>query len=95
MSAPFESVEEMFLRLSDPTHTSWPDAFRFLYTHPETAGPMMHAFRDTLSQLGVEPSGKDPATGESIYSLSDVAQVFGVPMDDLGAAIRESGCGDC
>lgn len=69
----------------------WGEAFRFLASQPETASLMLGTFRETLEQMGVEPSGADPVTGEPRYSLSDVARAAGVPESQLDVAITDAG----
>jgi hypothetical protein len=85
----FESVHQAILILSDPSHPSWGDAFDFLSRHPETAGLMLETFRDTLHQMGLSPSGTDPATREATYGLTEVARTLGVLESDLDASAQE------
>ncbi len=68
----------------------WGEAFRFLASQPETASLMLGTFRETLEQMGVEPSGVDPVTGEPRYSLSDVAMAMRVPESQLDVAITDA-----
>lgn len=86
---PPHTIEEALLVLADPTHAGWSQAFRFLCDHPDTAAVMLDTFRDTLAELGVEPSGTDPQTGEPAYNLGDVARAMGIPEGDLDAAVGE------
>ncbi|MCU0833359.1 MAG: hypothetical protein MUC77_02810 [Chromatiaceae bacterium] len=88
MSQPL-TIEHALLVLADPTDAAWSQAFRFLCDHPETAGIMLDTFRDTLMELGIEPSATDPKTGEPTYALGDVARAMGIPEADLGAAVSE------
>ena len=44
---------------------------------------MLETFAETLAELGVAPSGVDPASGEPAYSLDDVARALGVPGAEL------------
>ena len=71
------------MALADPSKPAWADAFRFLCGHPDTERPMLDSFRETLEQMGVEPSGTDPETGEPGYRLEDVARAMGVPEAEL------------
>jgi len=87
---PFRTVEDAFRALADPSSPVWADAFGFLSEHPETAQFMLDTFRETLQQMGVEPSGTDPVTGEPGYGLADVARAMGVPEAELDAAVKES-----
>ncbi len=82
----FSSLEEAMMVLSDPSNPSWGAAFAFLSAHPETAAMMLENFSEVLEQMGVEPTGSDPATGAPAYSLEDVAKAIGVPEADLDAA---------
>jgi hypothetical protein len=86
----FESIDELLLVLSDPSRPDWGEAFGYLSTHPQTAGLVMEVFQETLSQLGVQPSGRDETTGEAQYSLADVARALGVPEDALVASAGET-----
>jgi hypothetical protein len=90
MSQPL-SIEDALLVLADPTHASWSQAFRFLCDHPETATIMLDTFRDTLAEMGIEPSGTDPSTGEPSYALNDVARAMGIAESDLEAAVNDYG----
>ena len=78
------------MALSNPESPDWFEAFTFLMSKPETADVMMETFSETLAQMGVEPSGKDPVTGEPKYGLKDIAQVMGIPETDLDLAIEEA-----
>ena len=48
---------------------------------------MIETFRETLEELGIPPTGTDPATGEPAYALADIARAMGVPERDLGQAV--------
>jgi hypothetical protein len=89
MTNSFETLEEAFIALSDPSNPAWADAFRFLSGHPDTAQLMLATFRETLEQMGVEPSGTDPVTGEPGYRLEDVVRAMGVSEADMDVAIKE------
>ncbi|MEA3278797.1 MAG: hypothetical protein U9Q81_26575 [Pseudomonadota bacterium] len=91
MTASYDSIEDAFSALADPSDPAWSDAFRFLAAHPDTAQMMLEVFRETLMQMGVEPTGVDQASGEPAYSLSDVARAMGVPEDELDVSVRQSG----
>lgn len=93
MTTHFSSIDEAFLALANPSSPGWSDAFRFLSDNPETAALMLDTFRETLEQMGVEPTGADPVTGEPGYSLTDVARAMGVPEDGLETAVKESSSG--
>jgi len=67
MSMPFENIEDAFMALADPSNPAWAEAFGFLSSHPDTAETMLETFKETLAQMGVEPSGTDPVTGEAAY----------------------------
>jgi hypothetical protein len=88
MSKSFTSVDEAFLALADPEGPDWAAAFSFLAAHPDTAQAMLETFADTLREMGVTPSGLDPATGTPVYSLSDVAAAMGIPVADLERAME-------
>jgi hypothetical protein len=75
----FASPEAALAVLSDPREPRWADAFAYLSAHPDTGASLLEAFRDTLAQLGVEPGGVDPVTGEPVYSAADVARAMGLP----------------
>jgi len=90
MKQPFDTIDEAFLALADPTSPAWGNAFRMLASNPATAGLMPDTFRETLEQMGVAPSGADPETGEPAFSLNDVARVMGVPEASLEIAVQES-----
>lgn len=89
MTNPFDTLEEAFTALSDPSNPAWADAFGFLSGHPDTAQLMLETFRETLEQMGVEPSGIDPVTGEPGYRLEDVARAMGVSEADLQVVTKE------
>lgn len=90
MTDPFKTVEDAVAVPGDPSNALWADAFRFLCDHPETAREMLETFQETLAQMGVEPCGVDPATGEPGFRLEDVAPAMGVPTADLDRATGES-----
>ena len=93
MAKTFESVGEAFLALSNTEDPDWMAAFSFFSAHPETSRLMLETFEDTLTDMGVEPGGMDPTTGEPIYTLADVAKALGIPEEELGAAIGQKGNG--
>ena len=88
MFKPFESLDAAFMVLSDPEDPRWADAFGFLAQQPETGQLMIETFRETLGQMGVEPSGVNPSTGEPAYSLADIARAMGIPPEDLEASME-------
>ena len=90
MQGPFETIDAAFTTLSNPEDPRWADAFGFLAQQPETAQLVMETFRETLEQMGVEPTGRDPSTGEPSYSLADVARAMGVPADELEDAMSKA-----
>ena len=90
MRTVFDSIEEAFLALADPSRPDWADAFCFLSNHPETTELMLESFQETLTQMGVAPSGTDPVTGMPAYSLADVAHAMGISQADLDAAVRQA-----
>jgi hypothetical protein len=83
MSSPFDTLEQAIEALADPTDPNWGSAFGLLSGHPGTAQFMLETFAETLAEMGVMPSGVDPATGEPAYSLDDVARALGVPGSEL------------
>jgi len=83
MSHPFETLEQAIAALADPKDPNWGGAFGLLAGHPGTAQFMLETFAETLAEMGVMPSGVDPATGEPAYSLDDVARALGVPGTEL------------
>ncbi len=87
MSSEFHSVEAAFQALADPGHPAWGAAFAYLAARPETAALMLETFRETLEQMGLPPSGRDPVTGEPMYELNDIAQAMGIPATDLDQAL--------
>lgn len=91
MTEKFDSIEAAFMTLANPEDPEWADAFRFLSEHPRTTQMMVETFQDTLQQMGVEPTGTDPATGEPSFRLSDVARAMGVPEEDLELPAGEAG----
>ena len=93
MTISFDSVEAAFMTLSDPTDPAWAEAFGFLAARPETSRLMIETFRETLEQMGVEPSGTDPASGSPAYNLADVAKAMGIPPGELETAGSEVSSG--
>lgn len=90
MTDTFDSPEQAFLSLSDPSSPDWLAAFAYLSQHPDTAELMLETFRETLEQMGIEPSGTDAATGEPAFTLRDVARAMGLPETDLDLAMEEA-----
>jgi hypothetical protein len=90
MSKEFDSLEAAFMVLSDPSDPDWGEALHLLIQHPETSEMMIETFRETLEQMGVEPSSVDPVTGDPTYSLKDVARAMGIPDAELDVAVEES-----
>jgi len=88
MTVKFDSVETAFLILADPQSPDWGDAFRFLSDHPRTGQVMLDTFRDTLEQMGVEPTDRNPITGEPAFSLKDVARAMGVTAEALDLSVE-------
>jgi len=84
------SLEQALAVLSDPSDARWGEAFRFLALHPEAGPVVLEALGETLDQLGVEPSGTDPATGEPVYRLEDVARAVGLPESALDAEAEDA-----
>ena len=76
--------------LSNPEDPSWAEAFSFLAQQPETGQLMIETFRDTLQQMGVEPSATDPVTGEPSYGLADIARAMGIPAEQLETAMEKA-----
>lgn len=93
MTTSFDSVEAAFTTLSDPTDPAWAEAFGFLARQPETAQLMIETFRETLEQMGVEPSGTDPAMGGPAYNLADIAKAMGIPPGELEIAVSDGAPG--
>ncbi|MCG6862273.1 MAG: hypothetical protein LJE70_13510 [Chromatiaceae bacterium] len=85
-----KAVEDALATLADPSNPRWADAFEFLSGHPDTARLMLETFQETLEQMGVEPTGVDPVTGDPAYRLKDVARVIGVAVSDLEDAMEDS-----
>ena len=48
---------------------------------------MLETFQDTLKEMGVEPGGMDPKTGEAAYTITDIARALGIPEADLNTAM--------
>ena len=90
MTETFESPESALMALSDPASPDWLSAFAYLSQHPQTSQLMMEIFRETLEQMGIEPSGTDPVSGEPSFTLRDVARAMGLPETELDLAIEES-----
>lgn len=90
MSQAFDSIEQAFMALSNPADPQWGEAFRFLAAHPETARMMLDTFQDTLKDMGAQPGGVDPSSGEPVYTLQDVARALGIPESDLDSAIDDA-----
>jgi len=90
MTQRFDSIDAAFMTLSDPSNPEWGEAFEFLMQHPDTSQLMIETFRDTMKQMGIEPSGLDPVTGEPTYTLKDVARAMGIPETELDLAVEES-----
>lgn len=82
-SNPFDTLDQAIEALADPMDPNWGAAFGLLSGHPGTAQFMLETFAETLAEMGVAPSGVDPATGEPAYSLDDVARALGVPGSEL------------
>jgi hypothetical protein len=90
MTEPFDSIEAALMALSNPGSPDWGDAFRWLSSHPDTAALMQDVFRETLEQMGIEPSEIDPVSGEPSYSLADVARALGASEDELDLAVQQA-----
>ena len=90
MTESFDSIEAALMALSNPGSPDWGDAFRWLSSHPETAALMQEVFRETLEQMGVEPSETDPSSGEPSYSLADVARALGASEAELDLAVQHA-----
>jgi hypothetical protein len=88
---PFASLEEALNALADPESPRWLAAFAWLSRHPETAELILETFRATLVEMGVRPTGADPATGEAVFSLEDVARALGLSEAELDQAATEAG----
>ena len=91
MSAAFDSRDEALAALADPASPRWVAAFAYLASRTETVDLILETFGETLEQMGVAPSGQDPATGEPAYVLEDVAGAMGIPLADLGTASEGGG----
>ena len=83
MPSPVATPDQAFAALADPGDPNWGPAFALLASQLETARIMLETFAETLEQLGVAPSGIDPASGQPAYSLEDVAQALGVSAAEL------------
>lgn len=91
MDQPFATIEAAFATLADPLDPNWGSAFALLAARPETADLMIETFRETLEQMGVAPTGTDPATGQPSFALADIARALGVPEADLDSAVVQAG----
>ncbi len=87
MTTPIASVEDAFQALGDPGNPAWGAAFAYLSAQPDTATLMIETFRETLEELGIPPTGTDPATGKPAYALADIARAMGVSERDSGQAV--------
>ncbi len=87
MTSSFDSIETAFAILGDPGNPRWAEAFSFLAMEPDTGQLVIEAFRETLEQMGVEPTGTDATSGEPAYALADIAGAMGVSAEDLEAAM--------
>ena len=83
MTSPIDTPDRAFAALANPGDPNWGATFALLANQPETAQLMLDTFAETLEQMGVVPSGVDPASGEPTYSLEDVARTLGVPGAEL------------
>ncbi|MEN8174871.1 MAG: hypothetical protein ABFS23_03855 [Pseudomonadota bacterium] len=90
MATSIDNPEAAFMALADPQNPQWAEAFAYLANQPETAQVIMDTFKETLQQMGVEPSGTSPATGEPSYSLADIARAMEIPAADLEVAMEEA-----
>lgn len=90
MTTPFDSIETAFAILGDPEDPRWAAAFSFLAMEPDTGQLMIEAFRETLEQMGIEPTGTDATSGEPAYVLADIAGAMGVSAEDLEAAMAST-----
>jgi hypothetical protein len=90
MTSEIDSIEAAFMVLASPGSPDWADAFAFLSRHPRTARVMIETFRETLEQLGVEPTETDPVTGEPTFGLADVARAMGVSAEDLQRSVDQA-----
>ena len=86
----FDSIEAALMALSNPSDPDWGDAFRWLSSNPETAALMQEVFRETLEQMGIEPSETDPLSGEPSYSLADIARALGASEAELDLAVQQA-----
>jgi hypothetical protein len=91
VSTKFDSVEAAFMTLADPRSPDWAEAFSFLSRHPRTAQMMIETFSETLQHMGVEPTDRDPVTGEPSFGLADVARAMGVSPEDLALSVDAAG----
>jgi hypothetical protein len=94
MSIQFKSVEEALMALATPGTQEWSAAFAYLTHHPDTSQMMLETFQETLQQMGVAPTGTDPATGEPAYSLEDVARAMQISEADLDGSVTQARHGD-
>jgi hypothetical protein len=51
---------------------------------------MIETFQETLQQMGVEPTGADPTTGEPQFILANIARAMGVREKELDASVEEA-----
>ncbi len=51
---------------------------------------MVETLRETLGQMGFEPSDTDPLTGEPAYCVRDIPRAIGVPETDLETAMAHA-----
>jgi len=91
MNVPFASVEDALGVLADPSDPRWLAAFAWLSRHPETASMILETFRETLEEMGAQPSGVDPRSGEPVFSVEDVARALGISGSDLERAADLAG----
>lgn len=87
MATAFGSLEDAFAILAEPDHPRWAEAFSYLAMEPDAGQLLIEAFRDSLEEMGVEPSAQDPVTGEPAYALADIAAAVGVSAEDLESAM--------
>ena len=85
MSNRFETIETAMAALSTPNSPDWINAFAFLAQHPDTAQLIVTTFAETLEQMGMEPTGYDPSSGEPEFSPEDVARALGIPLSGIAS----------
>lgn len=83
MSSPSLSLEDALAVLGNPEDPRWLQAFSVLARHPETAAAIQATFRETMEEMGLRPSGVDPASGEPVYNADDIARALGIPEGEL------------